>query len=134
MEATIQAVQKRTHKAADATEVITKTVDDIDHVSAAIASAMEQQKAATSEISRSIDLAARATLDAASHTGRGIESARATNGVSEEMLRASVRLSRLAEALLAEVSGLIRIIRKQDGTTGTTKAPHRPFDAGPSHF
>jgi methyl-accepting chemotaxis protein len=95
----------------DAIERITKRMQDIDRHAAAVAASVEQQSAATAEISRSVSSAAQgagdvvAVLDhlagAATETRRSAES---VLGVSEAVGKAVSNLRGEVEGFLAKVA------------------------------
>lgn len=111
VEAQITAVQRGTEHTASATRVIGGSVKRIDEISQAIAAAIEQQKTATSEISKHVGLVASSTDHAATQAKAISEAARVTTQAAEEVLRASSDLSTLAETLHLEATQFLRAIR-----------------------
>lgn len=62
----ISSVQDATHNAMKAIASISKTIGDINHLKTTIASAVEEQGAATQEITRNVEKAARSPEDVSS--------------------------------------------------------------------
>lgn len=111
VETQIQAVQQGTQQAAEATRGIFSTVSKVDGIAGSIAVAMEQQKGATTEISRSIQASATASRQASENAAAIANVARTTGTAAGEVLSASAELSRLAETLLAEVKTFLENLR-----------------------
>lgn len=106
----INNVQDETHSAVAAIEGMSKTISQINELSAAIASAVEEQGAATHEITRNVEQASQGTRDVATNIG-GVAQAAAQTGQmarsvfnsANELLNESTTLERAVEAFLAEV-------------------------------
>ncbi len=100
-------MQNRMSSAMDAITAIEHTIRDMDHIAGTIAAAVEQQGAATEEITRNVRHAASATATVASNV-TGVTAASAMVGeTADQLTSASTELSRQAESLR---SGVRRVI------------------------
>ncbi|WP_431856949.1 methyl-accepting chemotaxis protein [Azospirillum sp.] len=107
----ITGVQQATNEAVQAIQAITGTIGDISQVSAAIASAVEQQGASTSEIARNVEQAAVGTQNVSDNIANVSEAAGEAGTVADTVLTAAVALSRQAGALRREVDQFISNVR-----------------------
>jgi methyl-accepting chemotaxis protein len=98
----IADMQHATTRSIAAIEAIEGTIRDIGSISGAIAAAVTQQGAATQEIARSVEVAAKRTIDTAEEVGRVGDATGAT--------RTSVALVR---SVAEELGGVARRIRNQ---------------------
>jgi methyl-accepting chemotaxis protein len=98
----IADMQHATGRSIAAIEAIETTIRDIGSISGAIAAAVTQQGAATQEIARSVEVAAKRTIDTAEEVGRVGDATGAT--------RVSVALVR---SVAEELGGVARRIRNQ---------------------
>jgi methyl-accepting chemotaxis protein len=109
--AQIASMQAVTTTAVGAIRSISNTIGEIDEVTTAIASAVEQQGAATREIARNIQHAAGGTSEVSSNIV-GVSTATAEAGAAaNEVLNASSALSREAEVLRSEIDVFLSGIR-----------------------
>ncbi len=107
----ISGIQGATQGAVGAIEGISKTIGQIDEISGMIAAAVEEQGAATSDISRNAQEAARGT-DEVSSNASGLSQAAGETGTSaEQVLEAARELSGQAETLQAEVGQFLSEVR-----------------------
>jgi methyl-accepting chemotaxis protein len=107
----IANMQQVTTSAVGAIRSIGLTIGEINEVSTAIASAVEQQGAATREIARNIQHAAGGTSEVSSNIV-GVSSATAEAGsAASEVLDASSALRRQAELLRSEIDGFLSGMR-----------------------
>lgn len=107
----IASMQAVTETAVGAIRSIGTTIGEINDVTAAIASAVEQQGAATREIARNIQHAAGGTSEVSSNIV-GVSTASAEAGsAANEVLSASSALSREAEILRSEIDMFLSNIR-----------------------
>ena len=107
----ISEIQATTNEAVSAIGDITKRITGINEVAAAIASAVEEQGAATKEIARNVQQAAAGTREV-SMTIAGVQQAsRETGHSAEGVLGAAGQLSRQSETLNKQVDLFIRDIR-----------------------
>ncbi|HWK46316.1 MAG TPA: methyl-accepting chemotaxis protein [Stellaceae bacterium] len=99
----VSQIQTLTMKTVTAITGIGRTIADMSDIAMTIAAAIEEQTAATQEIARSVQEAARGT-ESVSDNITGVREASATTGAAaEELLRASAGLARQAEELDSEV-------------------------------
>jgi len=107
----IEAIQNETIGAVDAIRGITQRIASINEFSSTIAAAVEEQGAATQEISRNTIEAARGTETVSSHLAGvqgGVES---TTNAATDVLVAADGLQRHADGLRGEVDRFLEIIR-----------------------
>lgn len=108
----IASMQEMTRAAVTVIREIVQTISTIDEVSTAIAAAVEQQGAATGEISRNIQEAARGTEGVSSNI-QGLNSVSALTGqTAGEVLAAAGDVARQADALRDEVARFFESIRE----------------------
>jgi len=107
----ITAIQAATKSAVEAIKGIDGTIGRISEISTTIAAAIEEQGAATGEITRSTQETARGT-EAVSRNIAGVsEAASKTGSAAAEVLAASGGLGQQAETLRAEVDHFLATIR-----------------------
>jgi len=107
----IDGVQKATNEAVQAIQAITGTIGAISQVSAAIASAVEEQGASTSEIARNVEQAAAGVQDVSDNIANVSHAAGEAGTVADTVLNAAVALSSQAGALRREVEQFITNVR-----------------------
>ncbi|WP_193369628.1 methyl-accepting chemotaxis protein [Pelagibius marinus] len=107
----ISRVQSETKEAVGAIDAIGSTITKIDEVAASIASAVEEQIAATSEISRNVQEAANGTQEVTENISGVSEGAQQTGTASEQMLSAVRHLSSQADALRGKVDSFLSEVR-----------------------
>jgi methyl-accepting chemotaxis protein len=106
----IGAIQTATSESVVAIENITKTIAEISQISTVIASAVEEQGAATQEISRSVQQAAQGTQEVSSNIA-GVTSASAETGkAAQSVLEVAGDLSKQSEMLRTEVEKFLKMI------------------------
>jgi methyl-accepting chemotaxis protein len=107
----IAAIQAETGHAVDAIKAIGGTIRQMNEIASAIAAAVEQQGAATRDISNNIQLVAQGTNGVASNIA-GVNEAAAETGVAAgQVLTAADGLSRQADKLRTDVNGFLNKIR-----------------------
>jgi methyl-accepting chemotaxis protein len=107
----ITAIQAATKSAVEAIKGIDGTIGQISEISTTIAAAIEEQGAATGEITRSTQETARGT-EAVSRNIAGVsEAASKTGAAAAQVLASSGELGRQAETLRAEVDQFLGKIR-----------------------
>ncbi|MEH6402318.1 MAG: methyl-accepting chemotaxis protein [Sneathiella sp.] len=106
--AQISEVQGSTNSAVSAIQGISQTIAKVDEVTAAIASAVEEQGAATQEISSSVQKAAVGTEEVSSSISSVTASASESDNASTAVLNASHELSKQAENLRTQVSTFVK--------------------------
>jgi methyl-accepting chemotaxis protein len=99
----IGAIQHSTTRSVDAVRTITTTMTEVDGFTSAIAAAVEEQGAATAEISRNVQMAARGTQDLTGNVAGVTGAINETSHAAANVLDASGRLGRHASALRQEV-------------------------------
>jgi methyl-accepting chemotaxis protein len=107
----ISSIQSQTRAAVTAIRSITTTVGQINEISATIASAVEEQGAATQEIARNVQQAAQGTEDVASNIAGVTGAAGEAGQAATEVLGAATELSRQSDLLSAEVESFIGRVR-----------------------
>ena len=95
----INAIQADTLQASGSIEQIIGTVQEVQHASAMIAGAVEQQSATTREISSNVTEAAKGSTEIAHSISRVAEAASSTAGGAEETLRTADDVATLANEL-----------------------------------
>jgi len=105
--AQIGSIQQATDGAVDAIAGISKTIVDLSGIAQAVASAVEEQDAATREIAQNIQLAAAGTREVSENITGVAEAADNTGRSAGEMLAASRDLGASAEHLRGEVSNFL---------------------------
>jgi methyl-accepting chemotaxis protein len=111
--AQISAVQQQTTRAVEAISNIAVTIQQLDEVSGAIASAVEEQGAATQEITRNIQEAHTGTAEVARNIVGVSNGAKEGNRTAQEVFSAARDLSREAESMRAVADNFL--IRLQSG-------------------
>jgi methyl-accepting chemotaxis protein len=103
----IAAVQEATRQAVDAIGGIVKRIEDINQISAAIASAVEEQSAATAEIARNVQQAASGTQEVSATIG-GVTRAAEDTGMAASGVLSSVKsVKQQADALKGLVANFL---------------------------
>jgi methyl-accepting chemotaxis protein len=109
--AQVRAIQDATAGSAQAIDTITKTIARVSEISTAIASAVEEQGAATQEISRNVQQAAQGTQEVSANSSGVSEAARQTGQAAAEVLQSAGELSRNGAALRTQVDEFLRTVR-----------------------
>ena len=91
--AQITGVQGATEDAVDAIGAISKTIGEIDQISATIAAAVEQQGSATREIARNVEETAKGTQEVSANIGGVTRAADGTGAAASQVLSAAESLS-----------------------------------------
>jgi methyl-accepting chemotaxis protein len=107
----VTAVQSATEKAVEAIQSIGLTISEINEISAAIASAVEEQGAATQEIARNVQQAAEGTQQVTQNIGGVSEAAEETGHSAHSVLNAAAGLSRESGELRRVVDGFLKEVR-----------------------
>jgi len=107
----VRSIQEATASSAEAIGGITKTIGRVSEISTAIASAVEEQGAATQEISRNVQEAAMGTQEVSSNSSGVSEAARQTGAAANEVLQSAGELSRNGTALREQVNEFLRTVR-----------------------
>jgi len=107
----ISSIQSATGNAVEAIRGITDTISRIDQIAATIAAAVEEQGAATREISRSIQQAADGTRDVSQNIA-GVSGALTESGrLADGLLGAASDLSRQADVMRTEITRFLERVR-----------------------
>ena len=107
----IAGIQTATKDAVAAIESITKTIAKIDEVNSSVASAVEEQGAATQEIARNVEQAAAGTQEVTTNITGVSQAANDTGAASEQIKGAANELSQQSEMLRSEVEKFLSSIR-----------------------
>ncbi len=104
----INEIQTSTEQSVGSIREITQTMADIEQITAAIAAAVEEQGAATTEISRNIQEASSGTQQAAEGIQNVTEGISKTSQAASHSLEMSTELSKQAERLSGEVESFLQ--------------------------
>jgi methyl-accepting chemotaxis protein len=107
----IRAIQDATASSAESIENISKTIGRVSEISTAIASAVEEQGAATQEIARNVQQAAIGTQEVSTNIVSVTEAAQHTGTAATQLLGASGDLAKQAEVLKMEVERYIEGVK-----------------------
>jgi methyl-accepting chemotaxis protein len=110
--AQVASMQDTTGNAAGAIDRIDKTIGRMNEISTSIAAAMEQQGAATQEIARNVQQAARGTSEVSSNITGLNQVVEDTGAAAVAVLTAADRLNEQAEMLRARVGTFLGEVRK----------------------
>jgi methyl-accepting chemotaxis protein len=107
----ITSIQDETTEVVTAIKRISQTIAEVDQISTAIASGMDQQGAATQEITRNVQEAAQSSNQVSQNIG-GVSSAVSdADGAASKLLSAADVLAAQAEKLRGEVDGFLATVR-----------------------
>jgi len=109
--AQVRSIQDATASSAEAIENITRTIGRVSEISTAIASAVEEQGAATQEIARNVQQAAVGTQEVSSNIVSVTEAATHTGSAATQLLAGSNDLAKQAEVMRGEVEKYIAGIK-----------------------
>jgi methyl-accepting chemotaxis protein len=109
--AQIQNIQSSSHQAVGSIRSIGETVRKVNEIAAAIAAAVEEQGAATQEISRNVQQASTGTQDVSSNISSVSQAANDSGQMSSRVLTAANDLSRHGDKLKEEVDTFIKSVR-----------------------
>ncbi|PYF03896.1 methyl-accepting chemotaxis sensory transducer [Rhodopseudomonas faecalis] len=107
----IASIQSATHESVDAIQAIGATIARMSEIAATIASAIEQQGAATQEISRNVQQAAAGTHEVSANICNVQHGASDTGAASSQVLTAAKALSRDSNRLKLEVGKFLNTVR-----------------------
>ena len=111
IEEQIKGIQTATVDSVDAMKLISETIFRISEIGTAIAAAMEEQRAATQEISRSIQQAALGTAHVAANIGDVQQGSIETGSASTQVLLSARSLSEDSNRLSTEVGRFLNTVR-----------------------
>jgi len=109
--AQISAIQNETNGAVDAISGIGKTIAEINQITTAISSAVEQQSASTQEIARNCQEAAYGTQEVSSNIAGVNKAADESGTASKEVLESARQLASETETLRTEIDSFLSNIR-----------------------
>ena len=107
----ISGIQAATQDSVSAIKEIGDTIGRMSEISSTIASAVEEQGAATQEISRNVQQAAQGTMEVSSNITDGQRGASETGSASSEVLAAAQSLSGGSSRLKLEVGKFLSAVR-----------------------
>src|SRR5690606_8403400 len=107
----IAGIQQATRDAVDAIQAIGETIGRINEIATTIASAVEEQGAATQEIARNVQQAAAGTQEVSSNIAGVTQAAGDTGSAASQMLAASGELARQGDVLSDEVGKFLQAVR-----------------------
>jgi len=107
----IGAVQEETSDAVGAIQRIQGIISEISDISTTIASAVEEQGAATQEISRNVQETAKGTQQVSSNIGAVSQAAQDTGGSSSQVLSSSKELAQQTEYLRSRIETFTQRVR-----------------------
>ena len=126
----IEAIQADTRDAVKSIGEIGDIIDRISEIQTAIASAVEQQSAATGEITRNMNEAANGTNEIAANIGSLVRGVESTSSVANDTQRAANELAMMATELQRLV-GQFRYAQSGPGKSPRVASmPPRPVPAG----
>ncbi|MBV8536518.1 MAG: methyl-accepting chemotaxis protein [Alphaproteobacteria bacterium] len=109
--AQINAIQSATRDSVQAIRTIGQTIGRMSEIATAIASAVEEQGAATMEIARNIQQASTGTAEVSSNIIGVNKAAGETGASSAQVLQAASALSKQSETLSVQVDGFVAKVR-----------------------
>jgi len=107
----ISGIQAATQESVGAIKEISGTIEKLSEISATIASAVEEQGAATQEISRNVQQAAQGTQQVSSNIADVQRGASETGSASSQVLSAAQSLSRDSNRLKRDVGKFLETVR-----------------------
>jgi len=109
--AQVTSMQEETTQAVGAIKGITETIGKVNEIATSISSAVEEQGAATGEISRNVQEAARGTQEVSSNITGVTQASQETGSAATQVLGAAGELSRQSESLRGQVEAFVKQIR-----------------------
>ncbi|MDY0871848.1 methyl-accepting chemotaxis protein [Dongia rigui] len=109
--AQIRSIQEATDQSATAIGTITQTIGRVNEISTGIASAVEEQGAATQEISRNVQQAAAGSAEVSSNIVGVTQASQQTSAGSTQVLSAASELAHNGERLKREVDTFLHKVR-----------------------
>ena len=107
----ITAIQSASTQAVTAIKGISDTIDEISEIATTIASAVEEQGAATQEIARNVQQAAKGSQQVANNLSGVTQASNKTDAAAHQVLESSQELSRQSESLRLRVETFLSRIR-----------------------
>ncbi len=109
----IGAVQVQSEKANDAMKAIRSGIQQIAEMASGVASAVEEQRAATDEIARNVQEAATGTQDVSRHVAGAADGARQTRDASSQMAVASKTIQQATDQMRNVTTLFLDDVRQQ---------------------
>ncbi len=109
--AQVAAIQSATLLSVEAIDGITHTIGRVNEIASAIASAVEEQGAATREISYNVAEAARGTGEVSENIAGVRDAARSTGAAADQVVASAAALSEGGETLKMQVEAFLREVR-----------------------
>ena len=109
--AQITSMQQETNGAVTALNGISETIGKINEISSSVASAVEEQSAATQEIGRNVDQAAKGTQEVTENITSVSRATSETGTSATQVLSASEELAKQADSLKSTVESFLRDVR-----------------------
>jgi methyl-accepting chemotaxis protein len=107
----INAIQAATQSAVGAIQGIGKTIGEISQIATTIASAVEEQGAATQEIARNVQQAASGTTEVTSNISGVNQAASETGAAATQVLASASELSQQSETLRGQVEKFLAAVK-----------------------
>jgi methyl-accepting chemotaxis protein len=107
----IAAIQSETNEAVTAIQAITTTIERMNEISTTIAAAIEEQGAATREISNNVQQVASGAAQVSSNIAGVTKTAGDTGNAAAEVLNAADELARQSQNLRIEVEKFLEAVR-----------------------
>jgi methyl-accepting chemotaxis protein len=109
--AQVGAIQSATRTSVEAIDGITRTISKVNEIASAIASAVEEQGAATREIAHNVSQAAKGTGEVSANIVGVRDAARETGVAADQVVASAAELSQNGETLKAQVDAFLREVR-----------------------
>ena len=109
--AQVGAIQSATRTSVEAIDGITRTIGKVNEIASAIASAVEEQGAATREIAHNVSQAAKGTGEVSANIVGVRDAARETGVAADQVVSSAAELSQNGETLKAQVDAFLREVR-----------------------
>ncbi len=109
--AQIDSVQSKTQASVETVSKILETISQIEKISSAISSAVEQQGSATSEIARNVEQASEGTAEVTTSIANVSQASQEAGAASSQVLGAANGLSEQASSLKQEVERFLQQVR-----------------------
>jgi methyl-accepting chemotaxis protein len=107
----VRAIQEATGTSAQAIDSISQTINRVNEISTAIASAVEEQGAATQEIARNVQEASTGTSEVTNNIAGVTQASQQTSAGSTQVLSAASELAKNGEKLRQEVGNFLATVR-----------------------
>ena len=109
--AQVGSIQSATRTSVEAIDGITRTISKVNEIASAIASAVEEQGAATREIAHNVSQAAKGTGEVSANIVGVRDAARETGIAADQVVSSAAELSQNGETLKAQVDAFLREVR-----------------------